>query len=136
MGRGCGRSGLQTFGRRGDFGDFHAASEPKGAETMTSKKFSADRPLTDEEEAEIQRMIASDPDNPELTDEQIAGLRPFAEVFPTLAESIRRSPGRPKLDKTLEPVTLRLDRAVVEHFRAQGADWRKRMAQVLAKAAS
>jgi uncharacterized protein (DUF4415 family) len=33
-------------------------------------------------------------------------------------------------------VTLRLDRAVVEHFRAQGADWRKRMARVLAKAAS
>jgi uncharacterized protein (DUF4415 family) len=32
-------------------------------------------------------------------------------------------------------VTLRLDRSVVEHFRAQGADWRKRMARVLAKAA-
>jgi len=103
---------------------------------MTSKKFSADRPLTDEEEAEIQRMIASDPDNPELTDDQIAGLRPFAEVFPALAESMRRSPGRPKLDRTLEPVTLRLDRAVVDHFRAQGPDWRKRMAGVLAKAAS
>ena len=103
---------------------------------MTSKKFSAKRPLTDDEEAEIQRMIASDPDNPELTDEQIAGLRPFAEVLPALAESARRGPGRPKLDQTLEPVTLRLDRAVVEHFRAQGADWRKRMARVLAKAAS
>ncbi len=103
---------------------------------MTSKKFSAKRPLTDDEEAEIQRMIASDPDNPELTDEQIAGLRPFAEVFPVLAENIKRGPGRPKLDTTLEPVTLRLDRAVVEHFRAQGSDWRKRMARVLAKAAS
>jgi len=103
---------------------------------MTSKKFSSKRPLTDTEEAEIQRMIASDPDNPELTDEQIAGLRPFAEVLPTLAESIRRSPGRPKLDTTLEAVTLRLDPTVVEHFRTQGADWRKRMARVLAKAAS
>jgi uncharacterized protein (DUF4415 family) len=103
---------------------------------MTSKKFSAKRPLTDDEEAEIQRMIASDPDNPELTDEQIAGLRPITEVLPALADSLRRGPGRPKLDRTLEPVTLRLDRAVVEHFRAQGADWRKRMARVLAKAAS
>ena len=103
---------------------------------MTSKKFSAKRPLTDHEEAEIQRMIASDPDNPELTDEQIARLRPFAEVLPALAESIRRGPGRPRLEETLEPVTLRLDRAVVEHFRAQRADWRKRMARVLAKAAS
>lgn len=103
---------------------------------MTSKKFSAKRTLTDDEEAEIQRMIASDPDNPELTEEQIAGLRPFAEVFPALAEDARRRPGRPKLDKTLEPVTLRLDRAIVQHFRAQGPDWRKRMARVLAKAAS
>ena len=81
-------------------------------------------------------MIASDPDNPELTDGQIAALRPFGEVLPALAESIRRGPGRPKLDTTLEAVTLRLDPAVVEHFRAQGADWRKRMARVLAKAAS
>jgi len=103
---------------------------------MTSKKFSAKRPLTDHEEAEIQRMIASDPDNPELADDQIAGLRPFAEVLPALAASARRAPGRPKLEKTLEPVTLRLDRAVVQHFRALGADWRKRMARVLAKAAS
>jgi uncharacterized protein (DUF4415 family) len=103
---------------------------------VTSKKFSAKRPLTDDEEAEIQRMIASDPDNPELTREQIAGLRPFAEVFPALAESIKRGPGRPRLDKTLEAVTLRLDSATVERFRAQGADWRKRMARVLAKAAS
>ena len=103
---------------------------------MTSKKFSAKRPLTDDEEAQIQQVIASDRDNPELTDEQIAGLRPFAEVLAALADSIKRTPGRPKLDKTLEPVTLRLDPTVVEHFRAQGADWRKRMAQVLAKAAS
>jgi uncharacterized protein (DUF4415 family) len=103
---------------------------------MTSKKFSAKRPLSDDEESEIQRMIASDPDNPELTDDQIARLRPIADVVPALAESARRSPGRPKLDKTLEPVTLRLDRAVVEHFRAQGADWRKRMARLLTKAAS
>ena len=100
------------------------------------RKFSSKRSLTDAEQAEIQRMIASDPDNPELTDEQMAEARPFAEAFPTLADSVKRGPGRPKLDKTLEPVTLRLDPTVVEHFRAQGADWRKRMAQVLAKAAS
>jgi hypothetical protein len=60
---------------------------------MTSKKFSAKRPLTEDEEAEIQRMIASDPDNPELTDDQIGQLRPFAEVLPALAESARRGPG-------------------------------------------
>src|SRR5208283_845372 len=127
---------VQALGHGGGLGDFHATCEPKGAEEMTSKKFSSKRPLTDDEEAEIQRMIASDPDNPELNDEQIAGLRPFAEVLPALAESIKRGPGRPKLERTLEAVTLRLDPTVVEHFRAQGADWRKRMAQVLEKAAS
>ena len=64
---------------------------------MTSTKFSAKRPLTDDEESEIQRMIASDPDNPELADDQIARLRPFAEVLPALAESARRGPGRPRV---------------------------------------
>jgi uncharacterized protein (DUF4415 family) len=103
---------------------------------MTLKKFSAKRSLTDDEEAEIQRMIASDPDSPELTDDELAGLRPFAQALPALAESATRGRGRPKLDKTLEPVTLRLDPTVVEHFRAQGADWRRRMARILAKAAS
>src|ERR1700733_5919998 len=67
MGRNHDHSGLQTIGRRGHLGDFHAPGEPKGAKTMTLKKFSATRPLTDDEEAEIQRMIASDPDNPELS---------------------------------------------------------------------
>jgi uncharacterized protein (DUF4415 family) len=103
---------------------------------MTSKKFSTKRTLTNDEEREIQRMIASDPDNPELPDRQIAELRPFDEVLPALAESLKRRPGRPRLDKTLEAVTLRLDPTIVERFRAQGSDWRKRMAQVLKKAAS
>ena len=73
------------------------------------RKFSAKRPLTDAEEAEIQRMIASDPDNPELTDEQIAGAS-------TVRGSVSGSGGEPEtgswpsqLDKTLQPVTLRLD---------------------------
>ena len=48
-------------------------------------------PLTHEEEAVIQAGIASDPDNPELTDAQLALARPFAEVFPELAASIRRA---------------------------------------------
>jgi len=48
-------------------------------------------PLTHEEEAGIQAGIASDPDNPELTDAQLASARPFAEVFPELAASIQRA---------------------------------------------
>ncbi|MBD8555539.1 BrnA antitoxin family protein [Rhizobium sp. CFBP 8762] len=101
-------------------------------------KFSSKRPLTDEEEAEIQQMIASDPDNPELTDEQIASLKPFREVFPDLAASIdselaRR--GRPKLDQTKKPVTIRLDPDLVDHYRATGRGWQSRMNDDLRKAA-
>jgi uncharacterized protein (DUF4415 family) len=97
-------------------------------------KFSSKRPLTDEEEALVQRMIASDPDNPEITEAQIRQRRSFAEAFPELAESIRRSRGRPRLPNAKQAVTLRLDPEVVERFKAQGDDWRQRMAQVLEKA--
>lgn len=57
---------------------------------MMTKRFPNVPNLTDEEEAEIQRQIADDPDTWEMTDEEMAQARPFAEVFPELAESIRR----------------------------------------------
>ncbi len=94
-------------------------------------KFSSKRPLTDEEEAEIQKMIASDPDNPELTDEQISQGRPFREVFPDLYESIQRSRGRPRVDKPKQAVTLRIDPDTLARFKARGKDWRARMARAL-----
>ena len=51
--------------------------------------------LTDEEEARIQAGIARDPANPELTDEQLAQLRPAREVLPPeLYAALTR--GRPK----------------------------------------
>ncbi|NNU48864.1 hypothetical protein G9X68_17355 [Rhizobium sp. WYCCWR 11279] len=46
-------------------------------------KYSSKHPLTAEEEAEIQKMIAADPDSPELSDEELAKARPFREVFPS-----------------------------------------------------
>lgn len=48
-------------------------------------------PLNDQDEARIQDGIASDLDNPELTAAQLASARPFAEVFPELAGSNRRT---------------------------------------------
>ena len=92
-------------------------------------------PLTDEEEAEIQREIASDPDNPEATDEELAQFRPFAEAFPDLAESIRRGRGRPPKPDAKQAVTLRLDPETVERFKRQGPDWRARMSETLKRAA-
>jgi uncharacterized protein (DUF4415 family) len=110
-----------------------AARQPKGAQAMTAKW--TPPPLSDEEEAEIQRQIASDPDTWEATDEELAQGRPFAEVFPDLMESIRRDRGRPRSGEARQPVTLRLSPATLERFRSAGADWRKRMAEVLEKAA-
>lgn len=92
-------------------------------------------PLTDEEEAEIRRQIAEDPDDWEATDEELSKARPFAEVFPELAESIRRSRGRPKLEAAKKAVTLRIDPATLERFQAKGKDWRARMSAALDKAA-
>ena len=92
------------------------------------------RELTDEEEARIQRQIASDPDAPEATDEELAQGKPFAEVFPEMAEAIRRSRGRPRLDAPKEAVTLRLDPGTLAKFRATGGDWRAKMSEILDKA--
>ncbi len=99
---------------------------------MDAKKYV--QPLTDEEEAEIQRQIAEDPDDAEITDEQLAQARPFAEVFPDFAESIRRARGRPKLDNAKKAVTLRLDPVTLERFQAKGKDWRVKMSEALDKA--
>ena len=85
-------------------------------------------------EAKIQKMIASDPDNPELTDVQIARARPFRDVFPDLHASIKRSRGRPKVENPKEAVTLRLSPDTIEKFKAIGDDWRARMAKALERA--
>ncbi|MFC3706017.1 BrnA antitoxin family protein [Devosia honganensis] len=70
-------------------------------------------------------------DSPELTDEQIAEMRPFAEVFPDLAESIRRSRGLPKVAAPKQQISLRLDPEVIEKFKATGKGWQARINDVL-----
>ena len=74
-------------------------------------------------------------DNPEWTEQDFRNARPFAEVFPDLAESIRRSRGRPALDNPKKQVTLRLDSDVVARFRAGGHGWQSRINDILRKAA-
>ena len=95
--------------------------------------------LTDEEEAEIQAGIAQDPDNPEITDEQFARMRPAREVLPAeffekIEEMRRRDRGRPKLETPKKLVSLRLDQDVVEKFRATGKGWQSRINDVLKQA--
>lgn len=92
-----------------------------------TNKYSANRPLTEIEEADVQRMIASDPDNPEITEEQVKNRTSFAEAM-------KRGRGRPKLESARQPVTLRLDPETIARFQASGDDWRSRMVDVLDKA--
>lgn len=89
------------------------------------------RELTDEEEAQIQRQIANDPDAPEATDEELAQAKTFAEAFPEMAEAIRRGRGRPRVDAPKKAVTLRLAPDTLAKFQAAGEDWRSKMSEVL-----
>lgn len=74
-------------------------------------------------------------DNPEWTEEGFRNARPFVEIFPELAESIRRARGRPPAENPKKQVTLRLDSEVLESFRAEGPGWQGRINAALRKAA-
>lgn len=72
-------------------------------------------------------------DTPEWTAEDIRQARPFAEVFPDLAEKARRARG-PQRTPTKVPVSIRLSRDVVEHFKAGGPGWQVRIDDALRQA--
>lgn len=87
--------------------------------------------ISDAEEAEIQRMIAEDPDDHEMTDEQFANrLTPEQALPPGFLAAVRarRGPGRKPAKQT---VTLRLDPDVLEAFKADGPGWQSRVNAVL-----
>lgn len=87
-------------------------------------------------EDQIQRMIASDPDAPEATDEQLAQAKPFDEAFPALADAMRKNVGgRPKSENPKVAVSLRLDQDVVARFKASGPGWQTRINDALRDAA-
>lgn len=96
---------------------------------MTEKKH---KPISDAEEARVQRMIASDPDAPEITDAQMAGARPFTEAFPALAEGMRKNVGgRPRSANPKVPVSIRLDQDIVAKLKATGPGWQSRVNEML-----
>lgn len=67
-----------------------------------------------------------DVESPELTAGQIKELRPFAEVFPDLAASIRRGRG-PNKAPTKRLVSLRLSPEVIDTYKAGGPGWQSRI---------
>jgi uncharacterized protein (DUF4415 family) len=70
----------------------------------------------------------------ELTDEDFRRMRPLSD-FPDLAELVRgRGERGPQKAPTKQQVTLRLDRDVIERFRATGKGWQSRVNEALRKA--
>ena len=88
---------------------------------------------TDEEEAEIQRGIALDPDAPEWTEEDFARARPAIEVDPELVEWSLRRRGKQKAPTKVH-LNIRLDADVVERLREGGDGWQTRLNDILRRA--
>ncbi|NCN84237.1 MAG: BrnA antitoxin family protein [Sphingomonadales bacterium] len=75
-----------------------------------------------------------DDDLPEWTEDQFRRAALYKKgklVRP--ADGTLTKPGRPKLKNPKQQVTLRLDQAVVERFRATGAGWQTRINDALRK---
>ena len=85
------------------------------------------RPKVDDDE-----MIygVPDEDTPELTEHTARQLIPAKQFF---AERGLPMPGRPKSEAPNVAVSLRLDQAVVDGFKADGPGWQTRMNTVLAE---
>lgn len=75
-------------------------------------------------------------DNPPLTDEELSQMRPGPEGLPPdLAAAFKSRGGRPRSETKRVPVSLRIDPAVLDAFKATGAGWQTRMNDALAEAA-
>lgn len=72
---------------------------------------------TPEEDAQITAAALTDPDNPPLTDTELA--------------QFRRGRGRPQGSGKKEQVTLRLDAQILAQFKATGSGWQTRINDAL-----
>lgn len=89
--------------------------------------------ISDEEEAEIQRQIAADPDDEDLSDDAAKRPMTFAQVLEI--EKIRQR-GRPSVASPRQQISIRLDPDLLAHYKAMGKGWQGRLNDDLRKAAS
>jgi uncharacterized protein (DUF4415 family) len=80
------------------------------------------------EDAAINRGIADDPDNPEITD--MEDFVPAREVLPDLVKNPPRHRG-PNKAPTKEKVSIRLSQEVLDHYRNQGPGWQTKIDEAL-----
>lgn len=81
---------------------------------------------------EVEAPEVESEDIPELTDEELAEMRPASEAHPDLVAEYRRGRG-PQIAPTKRQVTLRLDADLLEALRAQGKGWQTRVNEMLRK---
>ena len=81
-------------------------------------------PLTDED-GEVRELEAEDFEH----------FRPMRDVFPEIVGAFEKARGQRGAQKnpTKDRIGLRLDRAVVDYFRATGPGWQTRINDVLAE---
>lgn len=77
--------------------------------------------------------VIFDDDNPEWTEEDFARARPISD-FPELAAAFPKSKGGRPRGSAKEQVSLRIDKEVLDRFRAGGPGWQSRINEVLRKA--
>lgn len=76
-------------------------------------------------------------DAPELTREMMKTAKRGKDVLSeAVLAQFKRSPGRPLAENPKVPVSIRLDKDVVDHFRATGEGWQTRINSILRDAKS
>lgn len=78
------------------------------------------------------KPVVFDEENPEWTVEDFARARPASELPPRLAAAFRKG-GRPP-GASKQAVSIRLDKDVLEKFRATGPGWQSRINEALKRA--
>ena len=78
------------------------------------------------------RLTDSDGEVRELTSEDMQRMRPLSELAAELQPAmLQRGQRGPQHTPTKVKTTMRLSPEVVEHFKAQGPGWQRRIDQVL-----
>lgn len=79
------------------------------------------------------KKVVFDEENPEWTKEMLARSRPASELPQEILDAFPKTRGSQKTAKKV-PVSIRLSKEVVDHFRRQGPGWQTRIDEALKKA--
>jgi len=80
----------------------------------------------------MEGQVKNTDDAPELTGKVLKTARRGRDALPeAVLAQFRRGPGRPPAEATKIPVSIRLDKDVVDHFKATGDGWQTRINSIL-----